>query len=214
MFDWLVREGVTEITGVDGGRLLCDDGTGEAADFVHLHKPTTGPRELTLFHLKGAQKSEAYRTAEKAFDKDKQREVRARRAVAVVGFELVGAQAVKSLSNLGLARLLSALEANPTGVHSNIERLMWVNGHLKSGATPRKHFTKALRQTLDADSIRRVVLVHPQIRRRLYDDVRKGKGSNADAYWLNQIDTFLHSVAQACRNFGAELVVIGDDDRS
>lgn len=84
LFAWVLKEMST-------GYLVCDDGSGEVADFVHLSHND----ELSLMHVKGSNTDSLTRR------------------VAVQQFEVVVGQAVKNLRNADQGNLLRALSGAP-----------------------------------------------------------------------------------------------------
>lgn len=82
LFCWVVRN-------FDQDWLICDDGAGEVADFLHLADDGT----LTAIHVKAAQNSSVNRN------------------IAVVAFQEVVAQAVKNIRSLDTDSLIAALSA-------------------------------------------------------------------------------------------------------
>lgn len=126
LFCWLKRTTTT-------GHLMCDDGSMEKADFIHIADgvdPT-----ITFYHIKGSHSRSPDRK------------------ISVSAYEVVTAQAKKNLIWLDKADLISGLKARvrPTNQH-------WHNNRLSSPA-----IFKSAVDRLSATSIRRVVVVQPSL---------------------------------------------------
>lgn len=108
LFGWVAKQ-------YQSGWLICDDGAGEVADFVHLSLE----RELSFIHVKRADRSSAGR------------------AVSAVAYERVVGQAVKNLTYMDGELLQARLRRSPVG-----RPACWTDGHRVSDRT---EFLDALR---------------------------------------------------------------------
>lgn len=87
LFDWMDSFPLVNGKDLKTGLLICDDGTGEMADYLHI-----SGGEIDLYHIKAA-KSDSLN-----------------RKIAVAPFEVVTSQAVKNIRHLNLPTVISALK--------------------------------------------------------------------------------------------------------
>lgn len=161
------------------GLLLCDDGSGEIADFLHLAPADQdGERALTLIHAK------ASRSADKG------------RGLSVSEYELVVAQAVKNLT------YASATSISQKLLHLSGNARVWDDGTRRGSAAD---FARQL--TSGGQKVRlRVVILQPHALKSSYKiDVNSAtpslKGRHA------QLSTLLLEAEAMCRNVGATFSV-------
>jgi hypothetical protein len=166
------------------GWLACDDGSMEIADFVHFDDRRSPPM-LTLIHVKGAHGG----------------------GISVSDYEVVAAQAIKNLRHLDDKLAIQALQG---GNNRLISSIIWHDGVKQQG---RARMLQAIQRS-GMNCARRAVIVQPRVGKSDYQSARasieSGKKSGAAAR-LRQLDTLLAAAAQSCREFGADLYVIGND---
>lgn len=169
------------------GWLVCDDGSMEIADFIHLDDAATPP-VLSLVHVKGSHNS----------GRD--------RGISVSDYEVVVGQAVKNLRHLDRLLLAEGLEA---GLDKKI-------GAVVRRAGGAKHDRRGMLRALDAlgdDYARRVVIVQPRVtalaHRQAGGERRAGKATGT-ASRLRQLDALLLGAEADCHELGAVLLVLGD----
>jgi len=92
--------------GAPTGWLVCDDGSMESADFIHLDN-TSPNLHLTLIHVKGSHS------------------VGADRGMSVSDYEVVVGQAVKNLRHIDRGLLIDKLETNK---ETQLRDAVWFNG--------------------------------------------------------------------------------------
>jgi hypothetical protein len=176
LFGWVAQHYST-------GHLICDDGPGEVADFVHISKDDT----LSLIHVKKAES------------------VAPSRSVAVSAFEVVAGQAVKN------SRLF--IEPDQLKEYIDIphipERATWTDG---KRVPDRADFLKRL-DSLPPDKKQVVIvqphvseLIYQRIRQ---GSGSGGKASPQEQFRLRMLETLLHSARAAIVALGADLYVIG-----
>ncbi len=106
LFCWLKNNSFSKKDGIqfihNKGILICDDGSGEIADFIYIYKD-----ELTLFHIKGANNSSVTRD------------------ISVGAFEVVCSQAHKNIKFSSYIHLDKRLEDR-----KNKNRRIWQEGKL------------------------------------------------------------------------------------
>jgi len=191
LFCWVVKNWPDlEGKGKHKGWLACDDGSMEIADFIHLDtsKP---PALLSLIHVKGSHGA-------------------AVRSISVSDYEVVVAQAQKNLRNL-YQRILD--EGLVGGINKEIGKLVWLNG----GRRTRQDFLAALRGVRE-NIKRQVIVLQPSMSREMLESARaekqKAAGKKAkpsgNVIRLMQLETLLVEAQNACRNVGAEFLVVAD----
>ncbi len=165
------------------GWLVCDDGSMEIADFIHLDL-SHSPPQLSLIHVK-ASKSDLKN-----------------RPISVSPFEVVTGQAVKNIRHLDQLLLADGLRR---GLGKRISNLVWHDGIQSTRAA----MVEAL-SGLGANYGRQVVILQPQITHVALTHAREHSRSQ-DAARLRQLDTLLIGASAACRNVSAAFFVIGDE---
>lgn len=174
LFTWVVENWNT-------GLLICDDGGGEIADFVHLSFDANDntPRKLTLIHVKGANSRDAGRR------------------VSTSAFEIVVGQAMKNLKYLD-AKLLQVRLGN-----RNDHLPGWENGSLTSGV--REKLGREANNTRAALELE-VAIVQPHVRESTRVEVLKDPEKETYKQ-LAQLNTLLLEAEAACRRLNAEFSV-------
>jgi hypothetical protein len=174
LFGWVVRRYRT-------GWLLCDDGPGEAADFLHLDDDGT----LTALHLKGAQSRSPGRR------------------VAVQAYEQVASQAAKN------ARLLASDPLAERLAGRTIERPgLWYDGQRTYALDD---FLFALRTRKASDPTRVVIVQPHLLRsvhdaaRAAADNGRP----TSDSHSLALLDVLLHGTRRTVAALWDDLTVVG-----
>lgn len=125
LFCWLQRQ--TE------GFLMCDDGSMEKADFIHIDEQPVPT--LTFFHIKGSHSKEDTRE------------------ISVSAYEVVSAQAIKNLIWLDRVSLIRGLKQRVRD-----ENQFWRDGKASNAG----EFRSAV-ETLTGNHKRRVVIVQPSL---------------------------------------------------
>lgn len=160
------------------GWLLCDDGSGEVADFVHLDDSF---ETLTLIHVKAADSGSP------------------KRGVAVTPFEVVASQAVKNLRHLDTDNLSARLADR---IETLAGALCWKDGAL----VDRDQFIAALSQ-LKPTMRRRVVILQPHLLRSVWEEAVQQPGTIIDVR-RKQLDSLMISTEISFNHLGAELHVL------
>lgn len=121
------------------GWLLCDDGPGEKADFIHVtdeDNPT-----ISLIHVKGANTCSS------------------NRQIAPTAYEVVVSQALKNIRYLDKKSISETITSFP---NSNVENLVWLNGNVSTRETF-KNYLNGLTQYK-----KRVVILQPHVTNSKY----------------------------------------------
>ena len=165
------------------GHLLCDDGSGEIADFLHLAPvDKDGESLLTFIHAK----------AGKSGAPD--------RALSVSEYEVVIAQAVKNLAYAEPDAIVAKLRA------LSARARVWVNNVPGSNASV--FANELLRRGTKVR--RRVVVLHPHTLKARYEiDTRLATPTLRARH--AQLSTLLLEAEATCRSVGAQFSVIGAD---
>jgi hypothetical protein len=174
LFSWVVER-------YRSGWLLCDDGAGEIADFLHLDHDGT----LSVIHVKGAHSRAASRR------------------IAVTAFEELVSQAEKNVRRLRKRTLIDEL-----GARSLPRPACWRDGDRIEGRT---EFIDQLEMRIMRDRTQVVLVqphllksVHAAARKAL-DDGRPTSSSHS----LMLLDTLLHTTRRTVTSFWDEMHVIG-----
>jgi hypothetical protein len=189
LFCWVANHwfGLPEF-GSSTGWLICDDGAGEIADFIHLDEAPDdgGLPMLSLIHVKGSKSDKA------------------NRSVSVSDHEIVCGQAVKNLRSLDQINLADQLEQ---GAGKSVARATWQNGdHVgeRTGAI-------AAIRGLGTNYRRRVIVFQPRVTQSAHaaaqGDIDSGSQS-ARANRLRQLNTLLLGAEADCRDLGADFWVL------
>ena len=175
LFGWVVRH-------YSSGWLICDDGPGEAADFLHISPDAV----LSLIHVKGAHSSSRGR------------------GVAVSPFEVVASQAAKNSRRLdNLDTLADTLLIAFTG------RGAWTDG---TRVPDRAEFLDMLASMVPSDRKQVVIVqphlsevTYENIWATAH---RQGSGRSQEAFRLSTLETLLHTTRAAAVAVGGDLEVI------
>jgi hypothetical protein len=173
LFGWVARSFTT-------GTLLCDDGAGELADFLHVDDDGT----LSLIHVKAADSASE------------------QRQIAVAKYEVVVSQAVKNLAHLNTEQLAARLQTS-----SITEPAAWNQGQRVTG---RQDFLDSLSLREPADLLKVVVVqphvMGSRLRRlRAMDPATH----HEDLHRLRLLDTLLNAARVACIGSNGDISVIG-----
>lgn len=181
LFDW-VRSTYTK------GHLLCDDGSMEVADFVHLAEDQT----LTLIHAKaaGAKNMRAGKAIE----------------VSVSDFEVVTAQAIKNLRHLDGSVLAARIKGRKPRA---MDEAIWLDGRSArtrevSAAQAKKLFVTALSER-PAGSRTQVIILQPRVTETELEFCRKNPLTDRAAR-MRQLDALMLATEHIMRGWSAELV--------
>jgi hypothetical protein len=177
LFGWAARHYAS-------GWLVCDDGPGEVADFVHISEDGT----LSMVHIKGADRASPHRS------------------VAVSPFEVVVGQAVKNSRLLTEPDLLCETLAIP----HDPERAAWTD-HRR--VPDRSEFLTMLGGLMPDDK-KQVIIIQPHVSEQMYQRIRgsdttQSGGPAKELFRLRTLETLLHSARATVVALGADLHVIG-----
>jgi hypothetical protein len=173
LFGWVAhtyREGV----------LLCDDGSGEVADFIYI----ADSGRLSLIHVKAAENTSP------------------RRRVAVAPYEVVVSQAVKNLANLNMDQLADRLSRSAITTPA-----AWDHGKRVRG---RAAFLDSLACRDVTDPCEVLIVQPHHSRGANDEARHASPGSDSlDLYRLKLLDTLLNAALIACIGSNAQFGVIG-----
>jgi hypothetical protein len=172
VFAWVVDH-------IGPGWLTCDDGPGEAADFVHLAPDET----LTLIHVKGANNDSA------------------NRQVSASAFEVVVGQATKNVGFLDGNELHARLSSS-----SNLSRATWKDGLRQPDRTS---FLGALLTRSITAKFRVMVVQPHMMLSRYQTLKAPGVAASEDLLRLQRLETLLNSARGAVIGLGGDLVAVG-----
>lgn len=177
LFGWVAHH-------YSSGWLICDDGPGEVADFVHISPDGV----LSLIHVKAAHSASPLR------------------GISVSAFEVVAGQAAKNSRYLVDLDSLSETLMIP---HTH-ERAAWIDG---KRVPDRTEFLAMIGGLMPSDK-RQVVIVQPHVSEEIYNRIRARDASKTiwrarDLLRLNSLETLLHTTRGAAVALSAELQVIG-----
>lgn len=177
LFGWIVRH-------FSEGWLLCDDGPGEVADFIHIS--TDASATLSLIHVKGAGSA------------------RIRRRVAVGPYEVVASQAAKNIRYLSRDHLRKRL-ANPALARP----ACWTDGQRVADRTEFLDMLDCRRST----DLNRVIILQPHVSELIYGSVRndrdRGLENNHDVLRMSLLEALLNTARSSVVGSGADLYVFG-----
>lgn len=162
------------------GRLLCDDGGGEIADFLHLAPPDSdGESTLTLIHAKASRSAEADR------------------GLSVSDYEVVVAQAIKNLAY-----------ASPTFVVEKLRTLSGTAKGWLDGVKGQNSSQFADDLSSRGHKVRlRVVVIQPQTLRSKYESDLNGASASLKNRHA-QLSALLLEAEATCRNVGASFSIV------
>lgn len=175
--------------------LLCDDGSGEIADFIYLDPAV---HRLRLIHVKAA-----------GSDDPGTGRSRPKRRIAPAKFEIVLGQATKNLRFLDPKLLAQRLDTRGA---SKMETLTWISG---KRVEDRSRALAALRR-MGAYLDRGLVVLQPHMSRSVWtkaeEDLRAGRLPDAERIQLLRLRMLLADTGDACRRFGATFEAWGVND--
>lgn len=175
LFDWVARA-------YGDGWLICDDGPGEVADFLHI----SANRVLSLIHVKAA--------------KSKSRG----RDVSAAAYEVVVSQAVKNLIYVSRGHLRPQLSRPPVRRPAS-----WIDGQRVRG---RREFLRRLDTRVATDDLRVVILQpHVTQRTYETLRGPAGRGS-PELMRLHLLESMLNSARQSAMGLNADLEVIASKE--
>lgn len=178
-----------EERGPQTGWLVCDDGSMESADFIHINDGSDPP-ELTLIHVKGSGSREESR------------------GLSVSDYEVVVGQAVKNLRHIDRELLREKLARKANG---EILTAVWHDGRRLED----RQTLVAMLDRLGSNLRTNVVVFQPRTRRSVFDGIRKrmddGDLDKSDVRRLQQLDALLLGARSDCFSLGADFRVIADD---
>ena len=161
------------------GVLLCDDGTGEIADFLHIGDDGT----LRFIHVKGAHSSSLGRR------------------VSVSPYEVVVGQAVKNLVTVAPDQLAERLQIS--GVPNPAA---WSSGRRIQG---RQDFLEMLAAREPTDTTEVVVVQPHVTETHFRDCANPARREHLDSHRMRLLHTLLNAAQIACISSGAKFVVVG-----
>jgi hypothetical protein len=177
LFGWVVKH-------FAAGWLVCDDGSGEIADFIHIS--TDAAATLSLIHVKGAKSTKLSRQ------------------VAVGPYEVVASQAAKNIRYLSPEYLRKRLAD-----HTLKRPACWTNGRR---VPSRDEFLEMLDCRHSADPIC-VVIIQPHVSELIHADVRndreRGLGHSRNVLRMSLLEALLNTARSSIVGSGADLYVIG-----
>lgn len=150
------------------GWLVCDDGAGEKADFIHVSDEETPT--ITLIHIKGANSKSG--------------------RIAVTPYEIVVSQAVKNIRYLDINILRSTIEE----VSERVEELVWYNGEHIEYETTRENFKLYLDEIENYN--KRIVVIQPHIKNENYNDPHISESAKIQKNLLNALLVSAQSTVQ------------------
>jgi hypothetical protein len=166
------------------GHLICDDGAGEVADFLHLADDNT----LSVIHVKAAYSNST------------------NRGIAVTSYEQLVSQAEKSALRLAP----ETLHADLLGRQPVPRPACWTNGQRVNG---RLEFLNRLGERRPHDRTY-VVLIQPHLTKAAWSNARaaiKSANRTPDSFRLMLLDNLLHSTRRTITSVCDDLIVIGCD---
>lgn len=163
------------------GWLACNDGSLELADFIHFDP--LEPR-LTLIHVKATKGDE-------------------KRSIAVSPFEVVVAQAIKNLRHVDPE--IAGTEFSER-VAKHVQEAVWNNGK----PAKRSQMLAALKKA-GAGVARRVVVVHPHVRKSARVKAMKATEGSQQRHLVRQLHALLLGAQHDCAALGADFLVVGHD---
>jgi hypothetical protein len=169
--------------------LACDDGSMEMADFIYFDD-APGHAVLALIHVKGSHSPNV------------------NRGISVSDYEVVVSQAQKNLRHLDG----DAVQMGLAGAIDKkmIAKKVWHNGRL----TDRDSFVAAMKSAGD-NYERQVVILQPRVAKSTFDKARKeltAREKTSNSLRLQQLETLLVAAEASCKNLGASLTVLAEDD--
>jgi hypothetical protein len=182
LFNWIVFDRPEDVLPA-GGWLLCDDGAGEHADFVHLDSQNCVVR---LIHVKAAHSKAA--------------------SISLGDFEEVVSQAIKNARWLAFDDMSKRLATQPA---KHLKDLVWPPPDISfaPGENKRARFADEL-ENLGEDVTRHVVVVQPGLTQSAWDNAVTAKQKIA----RELLSTLLFSARATCFGLAADFTVVGHAD--
>lgn len=169
------------------GWLVCDDGSMESADFIHID-PTAGSKKISLIHVKGSGSENP------------------NRGISVTDYEVVVGQAVKNLRHLDQGHLYNKLLDKKDGV---LKDAVWKDGVRQED---RNEVLEVI-EGFGTDYDLYVYVLQPRVRQSEWtttrDRINAGDPDNATMLRLKQLDTLLLGASTDCHGLGAKFYAIG-----
>ncbi|MCE7010032.1 hypothetical protein LWC34_45580 [Kibdelosporangium philippinense] len=179
LFAWVVEN-------YKDGHLICDDQSGETADFLHI---SASSRTLSFIHVK------------KSGSSSEQRKISASAHEVVIG------QAVKNLIWMDFTALRTRLESPP------IEEPACWNSGVKG--SDRSAFLAAFDRR-DATSRTEIIIVQPHVREAHYKHLHENgldhEQISEDTLRLHLLEGLLNAARSTTTSVGADLFIIGSSD--
>lgn len=188
LFSWVVNNWPDWEQTEDGpeGWLVCDDGSGEIADFIHLREDESEEAPiLSLVHVKAAGSENG--------------------RISVGKYDKVSSQAVKNLRDLDPSHLSEDL---PEEVAQKVEGLDWEEDEdlvWQDGEKASRDDLLDEIRSLGSDHQRRAFVVQPHIRG---DYLERKRESDPTSKRLRQLDMILNRAERACQDIGAKFQVV------
>ena len=177
-----------EVRGPQTGWLVCDDGSMESADFIHIDVDVV-PACVSLIHVKGSgSKSE-------------------NRGLSVSDYEVVVGQAVKNLRYLDAANLATKLRSSKDGV---LKDAIWRDGERQQNRDELIGILDAIGTNIE----KHVYVLQPRVRKAVWEEIHEkisnGDKLSSDVLRLKQLDTLLQNASANCYGLATSFTVIGD----
>ena len=163
--------------------LYCDDGSGEIADFLHVHLPKNATPRITALHVKGAHSTSPSRE------------------ISVSAFEVVAGQAIKNLRQI-LAQTIMA-KVTDAIAKAGAPRVWDTPWPAPSSLVAQAALQAAL-TNIGSQCDYEVVIVQPHVRRTFYN-------ANINSVPAMKLRTLLFGALSMARSSGATLRVVIDD---
>lgn len=174
--------------GAPTGWLVCDDGSMESADFIHVDVEANPPR-VSLIHVKGS--------GSKKED----------RGLSVSDYEVVVGQAVKNLRYLDAGNLADKLHTSKGGI---LKDAVWKDGVRQDSREELIGIVEAIGTNVE----KHVYVLQPSVRESVWKAIKKkieaGDQTSNAILRLKQLDALLQGANADCYGLAASFTVIGD----
>lgn len=188
LFKWIAKDGLSQMGLAQPSPgtcwLYCDDRSMEVADFIHVHKPTSGTPTIAIIHAKGANSASS------------------NREISPGAYELVTAQAIKNLKRISAKSIIHDIEKTLKSSKDRVWDLPW-SPNLQSPTTAKTDLEAALK-TIKQDCDYQVLIVQPHA---LKSKFNTGKNLNIGA---RQLHTLLLGAESLAHSVSAKFRVISD----
>jgi len=189
LFDYVVRNATNLFPAPHECYLLCDDRSGEIADFIYINPAG----ELKLMHIKKASSS-------------------TNRSLAEDKYGQVVDQATKNLRFLDTDILMNKFRLD----HGRpVEKASWAVG-TKVKQLPNRDRALAALASIGPHPSREVIILQPHTRRRVLNkaeaDLKTNQISDTDRFQLLRLRTKLSNLETVCKSRAASFRVIADND--